>query len=63
MKKCHKIALLIGLITSVAAIVATVTTVCLLHQKKKKEDEEPRDGGRRRGRHGRFKMCCGKLFL
>ena len=40
MKKCHKIALLIGLITSVAAIVATVTTVCLLHQKKKKEDEE-----------------------
>ena len=40
LKKCHKIALLIGLITSVAAIVATVTTVCLLHQKKKKEDEE-----------------------
>lgn len=37
MKKCHKIALLIGLITSVAAIVATVTTVCLLHQKKKKK--------------------------
>ena len=40
MKKCHKIALLIGLITSVAAIVATVTTVCLLHKKKKKQDEE-----------------------
>ena len=40
LKKCHEIALLIGLITSVAAIVATVTTVCLLHQKKKKEDEE-----------------------
>ena len=39
MKKCHKIALLIGLITSVAAIVATVTTVCLLHRKEK-EDEE-----------------------
>ena len=37
MKKCHKIALLVGLIASVAAIVATITTVCLLHQKRKEK--------------------------
>lgn len=40
MKKCHKIALLIGLITSVAAVVATITTIFMLHRKKKREDEE-----------------------
>lgn len=40
LKKCNKLALLVGIIVSVAAIAATVSTILVLLVKKKKDEEE-----------------------
>ncbi len=40
MKKCHKFALLLGIVSAVVAIATAVTAILLYLDKKKKDEEE-----------------------
>lgn len=40
MKRYNRLALLIGFISAIAAVVASVTALCIFFDKKKKDEEE-----------------------